>query len=346
VEPWIELARRAWPGLEVEPGAFGTGLINDTRRARLGADLVVLQRVHPAFAPRVHVDIEAVTSHLASKGQVTPRLVRTAAGELCGVADDGRAVRVLTFVEGESHDKLRTPAMASRAGALVARFHAALADLEHDYVHVRPGIHDLPFRVAGLERALEAHRGHRLYEPAARLRDAMTSARDLLGASPTRPRHAHGDLKASNLLFDAHGDGVCLVDLDTVASMSWPFELGDALRSWCNPAGEDVESPKVDVATFVAAVDGYAGALGGLTLEPLETELLVSGVRTIAAELAVRFLTDALEERYFGFDAARFPARGEHNLLRAHGQWALAESLGAARTALEDATRAAFSRRS
>ncbi len=345
MEPWIQTAVRAWPGLRVEPGAFGTGLINDTRRARIGSELVVLQRVHPAFAPRVHVDIEAVTSHLAKKRIATPRLVRTADAELCTVAEDGRALRVLTFVDGTSHDKLRTPAMANRAGALVATFHAALADLEHDYVHVRPGIHDLPFRLAGLERAVEAHRDHRLYAPAARLRDAIVAGSSgLLGASPTRPRHAHGDLKASNLLFDADGEGLCLVDLDTVASMSWPFELGDALRSWCNPAGEDVESPTIDVGTFSAAIEGYAGALGDLALSVEETELVPSGVRTIAAELCVRFLTDALEERYFGFDPARFPARGEHNLLRARGQWALAESVSAERDALEHATRRAFAR--
>jgi hypothetical protein len=30
-----------------------------------------------------------------------------------------------------------------------------------------------------------------------------------------------------------------------------------------------------------------------------------------------------LVETYFRFDAARFPARGEHNLLRARGQWSL-----------------------
>ncbi len=38
--------------------------------------------------------------------------------------------------------------------------------------------------------------------------------------------------------------------------------------------------------------------------------------RRIATELAMRFAADALNERYFGWDRARFPAAGEHNLLR------------------------------
>ena len=35
---------------------------------------------------------------------------------------------------------------------------------------------------------------------------------------------------------------------------------------------------------------------------------------------------DAIFESYFGWDRARFPAAGEHNLLRARGQFALFEA--------------------
>ena len=56
----------------------------------------------------------------------------------------------------------------------------------------------------------------------------------------TARRHVHGDLKISNLLFRREPlAGVCLVDLDTFAKGSMAFELGDAMRSWCNPLGED-----------------------------------------------------------------------------------------------------------
>ncbi len=42
-------------------------------------------------------------------------------------------------------------------------------------------------------------------------------------------------------------------------------------------------------------------------------------------------MTDALEESYFGWDAERFPARGEHNAARAEGQWQLYEAIRATR---------------
>lgn len=333
----------AWPGLSLSGGGFASGLINTTLRATRAGEPLVLQRLHPVFAPHVHDDIEAVTAHLAARGRETPRLVRTAAGSLYTLDGEGRPWRVLTFVPGaETFDKL-TLEGARHAGALVAGFHAALADLSYRYTHVRPGVHDLPFRSAALAAARAAHEDHRLAAEVARLAARADALAPLLLAPEGHvARHAHGDLKASNLLFDAAtGRGRCLCDLDTLASMIWPFEMGDALRSWCNPRAEDDPTSAIDVAFFARALEGYAeglaasGAAPGDVLDARDARALPRGVLTIALELALRFLADALEERYFGFDAARYVARGEHNLARARGQLALAESIAARQAELE-----------
>ncbi len=230
-----------WDDLVVEERPFGTGLINATWRGTLRGQPVVVQRVHPAFAPHVHDDIDRITRHLAARGVRTPLLVPTRDGRLCSVDDEGRSFRVLTFIEGSvAFDKVTSGRMAHEAGAMVGRFHAALADLEHTYVHVRPGIHDLAFRRANLDRALEAHREHRLHAAVAELDERARALEALaLPLTTTRGRHAHGDLKISNVLFAEDGRALCLVDLDTLASMPFPFEIGDALRSWCNPRRED-----------------------------------------------------------------------------------------------------------
>ena len=55
------------------------------------------------------------------------------------------------------------------------------------------------------------------------------------------------------------------------------------------------------------------------------------GVEWISLELAARFAADALFESYFGWDPARFPGRGEHNLVRARGQWSMHQALVATR---------------
>jgi hypothetical protein len=67
------------------------------------------------------------------------------------------------------------------------------------------------------------------------------------------------------------------------------------LRSWCNPRGEDTESPFFDLEVFHAAVLGYAR--GGFTLDDGEKASFVIGTQTVALELASRFCTDAFEDR-------------------------------------------------
>ena len=65
-----------------------------------------------------------------------------------------------------------------------------------------------------------------------------------------------------------------------------------------------------------------------------EWESIVPGFERIALELAARFARDAMEERYFGWDP-KFGTRGEHNLLRAKGQYSLALAIHNRRQELE-----------
>ena len=155
-------------------------------------------------------------------------------------------------------------------------------------------------------------------------------------------RIVHGDLKVSNVRF-AGRDAVALIDLDTVSRGPLDAELGDAFRSWCNPAAEDDPAPVFALDLFAAAVEGYAA--GGGRHGPTDDEWasIVPGVERITLELSARFAVDALEERYFGWDATRFATRGEHNLVRATNQLALARQI---RDHAADASRAVAHARS
>jgi Ser/Thr protein kinase RdoA (MazF antagonist) len=137
------------------------------------------------------------------------------------------------------------------------------------------------------------------------------------------PRHAHGDLKISNLRFDDAGRGVCLLDLDTLSRLPLDVELGDAWRSWCNPVGEDRVETSVRLETLAAAIAGYREVR---SVNRIEREALVGALERIALELAARFCKDAVEDRYFGWSPERFPSRIAHNLFRARGQLNLARS--------------------
>lgn len=317
----------AWPCLRGEPVSAtpDAGLINQTHLVGEPPRYVV-QRVNPLFKPVVHEDIEAITAHLAAAGMVTPRLIRTETGELCRVASDGAAWRVFDFVPGRTFHKVTSGALAFEAGALVARFHTAVDSLDWSYRHVRPGAHDTVLHMQRLDAVVNGGEARQVAD------GILALWRTWQGRLDLPLRHAHGDLKISNLRFDADGKGLCLLDLDTLSLQPIDVELGDAWRSWCNPVGEDGLETRVDLDILTAAIAGYRSVA---ILSGAAREGLSGAIERIALELAARFCRDAVEDTYFGWNAERFPSRVAHNLFRAKGQLALAQSARAQRRDIE-----------
>jgi Ser/Thr protein kinase RdoA (MazF antagonist) len=309
------------------------GLVNRTWLARTHTgDRVVLQRLHAAFGGTVNEDIDVITRHLASRGLVTPRLVRTRAG--AAFVEDEGVYRVITYLHGVTHPEVQSPSLAAAAAGLVARVHAALEGFTHDFAFTWPSAHDTAKHLARLDEVSRAGGD----DASRAIADAILEhARTLEPLPPTRPRIVHGDLKITNVLFTPEGDeGLALVDLDTFAVGSIPVEMGDAFRSWSNPRGESDVTAEVSIPIFEAAARAY---LAGVRLDDDERDALVLGTETIATELAARFCVDAFEDRYFGYDSTRFPSRIAHNRVRARSQLALAVSVRSARSALERGVR-------
>ncbi len=323
LQPWPQLREEVWRPLS-------GGLIN-TSFAVGEPPVAVVQRLHPIFGPKLHLDIEAVTAHLERKGLLTPRLLPTEEGELWHQVD-GRCWRAMTWIAGHSYGRLDRPELAREAGGLVARWHRATADLEHQFAFTRPGAHDTNAHMGRLEEAVDSCRQHRLWDEVAPLAETLIEAWGQWPGELDEPlRVAHGDLKVSNVRFGECGEGLCLVDLDTLGHLPLSIELGDAWRSWCNPSGEDVRKAEFDANLFAAAVSGYEEEL---PLTPEQREAIPLGIERICLELSARFANDALAETYFGWDPTIAPTRGEHNLIRAQGQATLASSVHRQRRAL------------
>jgi Ser/Thr protein kinase RdoA (MazF antagonist) len=319
-----------------------SGLINRTYTVALGGERWLLQWVNPIFGPEVHLDIEAVTAHLAAAGMLTPRLVRTQAGELWTRNGDGGVWRLMTFIEGVTYHRAERTGLCTEAGRLVGTFHRAVRSLTYAFRHRRLYVHDTPRHLAKLRDALASHRAHRAYAQVAPLAEEILERADALPSLATLPlRIVHGDLKLSNVLFSDKGTAVALVDLDTLGDMPLPVELADAWRSWCNPRGEDDASARFELGHLEAALEGYGAAASGL-LSEAELTALPTAIETIALELASRFAADALLESYFGWDASRFASRSEHNRVRAESQLALARSIAEQRDAITARVRRAL----
>jgi|JI6StandDraft_1071083.scaffolds.fasta_scaffold00543_13 Ser/Thr protein kinase RdoA (MazF antagonist) len=304
------------------------GLINQSFAVTAEDGEYVLQRVHPVFAPEVHENIAAVTERLRERGEASPRLLVSRGGRPWVELGAEGVWRVMTRLPGLSFDQVQGPEQARAAGALVGRFHTALEDLDHSFKAVRAGVHDTPAHLRTLTQALAEHGEHRLFPEVAELAAQVFAGYAALPPPGEVPlRVCHGDLKFNNLLFSGTGPEeqvvtTGIIDLDTVGRMPLHHELGDAWRSWCNRGGEDQRAASFDLEVFTASLEGYLAAIT-ISLTPEERRALVHGVEWISLELAARFAADALREAYFGWDRARFPAAGEHNLLRAQGQWAM-----------------------
>ena len=323
-------AAYGWEAAELAP--LAGGLINKTFVVRAGAPIAVLQQLHPVFGAAVNLDLEAVTTHLAARGLVTPRLVRTRDGAPW-IEDAGTIWRALDWIEGLTVHAVPDPSWARAAGELVGRFHRAVSDLEHTYAFARASVHDTAAHLARLRALVDRASDD----------EAVELGREVLAMVPALPelpalprRHCHGDLKISNVLFATSPvRGICLVDLDTLGIGTLAFELGDAMRSWCNPRGEDVAGIAFDLAIFEAAITGFRAVADPLVTRE-ERLSIVAGLETVCVELAARFAIDVFHDDYFGWDPARFPTRRAHNLVRARGQLALAGSVREARSDARD----------
>jgi Ser/Thr protein kinase RdoA (MazF antagonist) len=327
---------RAWGWQPADIAELPGGLINATYAVRTGGEPVaVLQRVHPIFAPEVNLDIDAVTTHLAARGLTTPRLLRTVDGRPWHEHAD-QIWRALSWVGGATVHAVPGPDWAEAGGEIVGRFHRAVADLSHDYAFERAGVHDTEAHVAQLAEHVAAGG-----DP-----DAVALGREIEAAARTLPampdvprRHCHGDLKISNLLFErAPVRGIALVDLDTLGLSTMAYELGDAMRSWCNPHLEDAGRASFDLAVFAAAMRGFRAVADAIVTDD-EKRAIVIGLETVCIELAARFAVDMFRDSYWGWDPARFPSRRAHNLVRGRGQLALGLAVRAVRDDALDVVR-------
>jgi Ser/Thr protein kinase RdoA (MazF antagonist) len=295
----------------------------------------VHQRLNTSVFPDVDLlmdNVVRVTAHLAARGR-RPTLTVRPAPSGAGYALDatGAPWRTFDFIDGaRTHHRFDVPATAREAAMVAARLVGDLADLVPAPPEVIPGFHDVVARLGHLEDAQREDTAGRAGECRAEV-DAVLShgavatevarARDH-GRLPERT--VHNDAKADNILFSAAtGEGLCLVDLDTVGPGTVLFDVGDLVRSGAIRGTEDggADSVSVDRAVVDAILDGYTEAGAGF-LTPGEVDMLPRAGPLMALEAAARFLTDHLRgDVYFRVDGPG------HNLRRARTQLRLLELL-------------------
>ena len=119
------------------------------------------------------------------------------------------------------------------------------------------------------------------------------------------------------MIDDRTGEGICVIDLDTVMPGSVLYDFGDSVRIGASTAAEDepdLSRVGFDLARFEALTQGYLDAARDF-LNPTEIEHLAFSARLITLEQAIRFLGD-----YLNGDVYYKTHHPNHNLDRARTQ--------------------------
>jgi Phosphotransferase enzyme family len=332
------------PGRLVSAEPHGSGHINDTYLARFDAGgattRYILQRIneHVFADPDTLMDnFLRVTSHVRAglAGQDADRrvltLIPTRDGDSRHRDPAGHTWRAALFVPGATtHDTTDDPGLACMAARAYGLFLTQLLDLPGPPLRETiPRFHDTPSRMVDLRREIEEDTAGRLTTARdevdfALRREALTRT---LAAGGLPVRTVHNDSKLNNVLVDeATGEGLCVIDLDTVMPGLAAHDFGELVRSATNPvreASNDLSRVSMRMSIFEAVVRGFHATTASW-LTTAEVESLVPGALLMAMENGVRFLTDHLSgDRYFKV------ARPGHNLDRCRVQFALLESIEA-----------------
>lgn len=339
---------------------YGSGHINDTYLLAVDQAGREVRYIAQRINRRVFRDpagimsnIARVTAHVAQKvhsrkdaSRRVLTLVLTRDG--CSFLKDeaGDYWRVYLFIEkARTYDVARDPAMAASAARAFGEFMSALRDFPADTLHEAiPRFHHTPSRYAALMQAVEEDRVGRAASVTReidffRAREEDAHRLVMLHEQGRIPlRVTHNDCKINNVMIDDEtGEGICVIDLDTVMPGLSLYDFGDMVRTATSSAAEDerdLSRVHMRMEMFQSLVKGFLDGAGEFLTEA-ELEFLPFAGKLITMETAMRFLTDYLNgDTYFKI------ARPDHNLDRCRAQCRLVESiesqLGQMRRAVEE----------
>ena len=277
-------------------------------------------------------NIMLVTEHIQNKVKTMDEaesrclsVVLSRDGKPYYVDSDGEYWRTYHFIDDvDTFDKMDSDKIAYELGRAIGNFQAQLSDFDSSKLYTTiKDFHNMNWRYEQLDEAVRNNKAGRLSLVSAELEFLYANKERGCriwngfadGSIPSRV--THNDTKLNNVLFSKKtGEGICVIDLDTIMPGTILFDTGDMIRVSCSTVTEDEKDlSKIDfsVSFYKSIFKGYLEKAD--YLEDIEKSLIKESGRTITQIMAVRFLTD-----YLNGDVYYHIAYPEHNIVRARNQ--------------------------
>ncbi|MBD2329379.1 aminoglycoside phosphotransferase family protein [Alkalinema sp. FACHB-956] len=341
----------AHPGQVTDIQPFGNGNINDTFLVTVDVPVnhqFILQRINTQVFRQpelVMQNMRVVTDHIHDRLQQqppdlrweTPRVLPTRSDRDHWEDATGAVWRAISFIDqSQALEAIQNVEHAREVGYALGNFHRLISDLNPDKLadtlegfHITPRyLQHYQSVLSNIHQTSQALVDENVQYCIDWIADRTTFASVLEEAKnqgKLRLRLMHGDPKVNNVMIDiATQKAVSIVDLDTVKPGLIHYDIGDCLRSGCNPLGEetqDWQAVRFDLDLCRGILQGYLSVAHAF-LTGQDYDYLFDAIRLIPFELGLRFFTDHLEgDVYF---KTKYSG---HNLMRALVQFKLMESI-------------------
>lgn len=326
---------------EKEPVSFcrcNAGHINDTFfvQCKDTETQYILQRVNTNIfknPEELMENIYGVCEHVKKKviaaggdpDREVRKIILTKSGDKYFIDEEGGYWRAYLFIDGVVSLNEADKNTFYKSALAFGHFFTQLADYPAETLHETiVNFHNSVSRYNDFKKAVEedklgrAKEATELIEFALSKKDKCSYILDRIESGEIKLCVTHNDTKLNNVLLDEKtGDGVCVIDLDTVMPGSLLYDFGDAIRFGASSAREDetdLDKVYMDLELFEIFVKGFLEELRP-TMTEEEVLGLPMGAYLMTFETGVRFLGDYLNgDTYFKI---HYPT---HNLDRAKNQ--------------------------
>ena len=328
----LELAQKILKRFEIYDAVISikqikTGLINHTFELSAHVNKYILQRVNTQVFPNYQQGLENII--LIKKWLKETNYSYEFPSPLQNqyLNFDNKLWRLLPYVKNsKSINKVSKIREAEEAVKCMTEFYKCLEDFPIEKLNITiPNFHSGKHKILDFQKALinaknkRKKNAQKLISELKKNLEILIKWDEICKILPMRV--IHYDTKINNFLFEKSTNKViALIDLDTLMPGCVLSDVGDMIRTYCNPVGEESK----DVLKVICNENIIASIINGVkdSLTHKEIEYLNFGGLAITFMQSVRFLTDYLNDDVY------YETNYENqNLVRANNQFKLYQSL-------------------